>query len=122
LYLSAHKEITMTKMVAALLAVGALAGPAASYGAPPSAGRPHARTVARQQCTAERKLLGVKGFRLKYGAPDAFRKCVRAHLPSDRQAATQCRAERRQIGAKAFRLKYGGPVPLNRCIKASTTP
>lgn len=115
----------MTRAITAVLAVGALLGPSAALaGAAPGliAGHHHARNVARQQCTAERRVLGTKAFRLKYGVPKAYTKCVRSHLPTDRAAATRCRAERKQVGAKAFRLKYGGPAPLNRCIKEQTTP
>ncbi|GAC1484875.1 MAG: hypothetical protein NVS1B9_02000 [Solirubrobacteraceae bacterium] len=104
----------MRKLTATLIAAGMLAAPAGSL-----ADHPHkARSVARMQCNAERHAIGVKQFRVKYG-PDAFRACVKAHLPSDRAAAVQCRAERKSIGTRAFRAKYGR-TPLKHCIAVLT--
>ncbi len=107
----------MRKTISVLLAAGAVVAPTAALAAPPIVGHHHARNVARQQCTSARHLLGVTGFRLKYGG---YVSCVRSQLPTNVQAAATCRAERQQIGARAFRLKYGGPVGLNRCIKVLT--
>lgn len=110
----------MRKVVALTLAAGALAVPATAVAVPD---QPHkARTVARLQCNQERRAIGVAQFRAKYGAPDAFRKCVKSRLPSDRAAAMQCRAERKATGPQAFRLKYGGRTPLKHCIAVLTTP
>jgi hypothetical protein len=116
-----REDIHMRKTLAALLSAGALLAPASTLAAPGTAGPHHARAVARQQCTSERRQLGVKAFRVKYGAPKALSNCVKAHLPGDRKAATTCRAERKQLGARAFRLKFGGPASLNRCIEAQAT-
>ncbi len=112
----------MRKTLAALLSAGMLLAPASTLAAPAVRGPHHPRTVARQQCSSERRQIGVKAFRLKYGAPKAMNNCIKTHLPSDRRAAARCRAERKQLGGRAFRLKYGGPAPLNRCIKALPTP
>ena len=112
----------MSRTITALLSAAALATPATAGAAASLPGQHHARNVARAQCTSERRLLGVKAFRVKYGGTSAYVQCVRSHLPSDRAAATKCRVERKQIGGAAFRARYGGPVALNRCIKELTTP
>ncbi len=111
----------MRKVVTLMLAAGTLASPAAAVAFPI---RPHhkARTVARLQCNQERRAIGVARFRAQYGGPNAYRKCVRSHLPSDRAAAVQCRAERKATGPQAFRLKYGARAPLKHCIALHTTP
>ncbi|MGI8558690.1 MAG: hypothetical protein ACR2ND_10330 [Solirubrobacteraceae bacterium] len=111
----------MRKVVTLMLAVGTLASPAAAVAFP---FHPHhkPRAVARLQCNQERRAIGVAQFRAKYGSPNAYRNCVRSHLPSDRAAAAQCRAERKATGPQAFRLKYGGHAPLKHCIALLTTP
>jgi hypothetical protein len=114
----------MRKITATLAALSLMAGPAAGIASaqkdPGNPGHHHARNVARQQCQAERKALGVKAFRAKYGMPNAFAKCVKAHRPTDKSAAVTCRAERKAVGGKAFRQKYGKGNALNKCIKANT--
>ena len=113
----------MRKTITSLLAAGLLAVPATAL-AQSSAQAPrhhgHARHVAAQQCRGERATLGIKSFREKYGKPGAFRSCVKAHRPTDRQAAQACRTQRRQEGRAAFRRQYGTPKPLDHCIKAHT--
>jgi len=103
------------KALTLILAAGVLAVPATAAARPGFYPHHKARAVARQQCAQERSTIGVPAFRAKYGRPNAFNRCVRTHLPSDRAAAVQCRAERRATGGRAFRLKYG-PAPLKRCI------
>jgi hypothetical protein len=76
------------------------------------------RSLAVAQCRGERGAIGPAAFRAKYGAPHAFRRCVRAHRPANRAAAQQCRDERRAIGPAAFRAKYGAPHAFRRCVAA----
>jgi hypothetical protein len=73
----------MRKITATMAALSLMAGPAAGIASAKKhhgdQGHHHGRNVARQQCNAERKALGVKAFRAKYGKPNAFAKCVKAH-------------------------------------------
>lgn len=110
----------MRKVVTLMLAAGTLASPAAAIARPFHPHKP--RSVARLQCSQERRAIGVAQFRAKYAGPNAYRNCVRSRLPSDRAAGVQCRAERKTTGPQAFRLKYGGRAPLKHCIALLTTP
>lgn len=129
----------MTKLIAVLGALAVIAVPAVAIGQGDHAGQAKrqgrarqghlvtrvARRVAREECRTERQQLGRDAFRAKYGAPQAFRHCVRQHGKADRAkvraAARVCRAERRGSGKEAFRAKYGTPHALRNCVRAHVT-
>jgi hypothetical protein len=83
-------------------------------------------------CKAEYVRLGPTAFAAKYGTPETFGNCVKAHMTttpptttSDSPAVAACKAEYVQLGPTAFMAKYGTSETLGNCVKAhssTTTP
>jgi hypothetical protein len=83
-------------------------------------------------CKAEYLKLGADAFAARYGSPETFGACVKAHTPAptttaptttpDSPAVAACKAEYVKLGADAFAAKYGGKEALGQCVRLHTTP
>ena len=79
-------------------------------------------------CKAEYLRLGADAFAAKYGTPETFGSCIKAHTTTpapttpppptgDNPAVAACKAEYLKLGADAFAAKYGGKEALGQCVK-----
>jgi hypothetical protein len=91
-------------------------------------------------CKAEYLQLGPAAFAAKYGTPETYGNCVKAHTTSpdapppttttattattasDNAAVAACKAEYLKLGGDAFAAKYGGKEALGQCVKLHTAP
>jgi len=86
-------------------------------------------------CKAEYVQLGPTAFAAKYGAPETFGNCVKAHTTTtppppptttttstDNPVVAACKAEYLKLGADAFAAKYGGKEALGQCVRLHGKP